>query len=130
MLDAVALPRAAADRYPHELSGGQVQRVSIARALSTGPRLLVCDEAVSALDKNVQAQVLNLLVGLQRDTGVACLFITHDLSVVEHLADSVVVMYRGCVVESGTAAQVCRQPQHEYTRTLVAAVPGSRTGGD
>ena len=124
LLERVGLTAAHASRYPHEMSGGQLQRVAIARALSTDPRLVICDEAVSALDKSVQAQVLNLLADLQRDTGVAFVFISHDLAVVEHISDTVVVLYRGQVVESGVASEVWRNPQHEYTAALLAATPG------
>ncbi|TKV61959.1 ABC transporter ATP-binding protein [Nakamurella flava] len=124
LLERVGLTAAHAARYPHEMSGGQLQRVAIARALSTDPRLVICDEAVSALDKSVQAQVLNLLADLQRDTGVAFVFISHDLAVVEHISDTVVVLYRGQVVESGVASEVWAHPQHEYTAALLAATPG------
>jgi peptide/nickel transport system ATP-binding protein len=123
LLERVGVAAAYVAKHPHELSGGQLQRAAIARALATEPRLVICDEAVSALDKSVQAQVLNLLAELQRDTGVALLFISHDLAVVEHIADRVLVMYRGKVVEEGDAAAIWRAPAHDYTRALLAATP-------
>ena len=127
LLDKCGLARAAKWRYPHEFSGGQRQRIAIARALAVSPKLLICDEPTSALDVSVQAQILNLLKSLQAELGLSYLFITHNLAVVEYLAHEVCVMYRGKVVERGTAEQVLRAPQHDYTKTLLAAVP--RIGG-
>jgi len=131
LMERVGVASSHAAKHPHELSGGQLQRAAIARALTTDPQLVICDEAVSALDKSVQAQVLNLLAELQRETGVAYLFISHDLAVVEHIADRVVVMYLGRVVEQGSAQAIWKQPAHEYTRTLLDATPErllARTG--
>ena len=123
LLEAVELPRSAFNRYPHELSGGQRQRVSIARALSLSPDLLIADEPTSALDVSVQAQVLGMLTDLQRDFGFACLFISHDLAVIDSLAHRVVVMQHGKIVEKGDRAQVLLDPQEEYTKRLLAAAP-------
>jgi peptide/nickel transport system ATP-binding protein len=123
MLERVGLPGDAAGRYPRQFSGGQKQRIAIARALIVSPELVVCDEALSALDLSVQAQIINLLLELRRDLGLAYLFIGHDLAVVRHLADRVVVLRNGRVVEHGTAAQVCEQPADPYTKALMEAAP-------
>ena len=123
LLDAVRLPAAMADRYPHEMSGGQRQRVAIARALALGPRLVVADEPTSALDVSVQAVVLDLLRELQAELGFACLFVSHDLAVVDSLATRTVVLSQGRVVEEGVTEQVLARPRQDYTRRLVAAVP-------
>ncbi|MFL6130283.1 MAG: ATP-binding cassette domain-containing protein [Mycobacteriales bacterium] len=122
-LRRVGLDAESAGRYPAQFSGGQLQRIAIARALMLSPRLLICDEAVSALDLSVQAQILNLLAQLQREMGLGYLFISHDLAVVRHISDRVAVLYRGRVVETGTATEVCERPQHPYTRALLAAAP-------
>ena len=123
LLQMVGLDAAALDKYPHEFSGGQRQRICIARAIATGPELLICDEAVSALDLSVRAQILELLEDLKRKLGLSLLFITHDLGVVQHIADRVVVMNRGKIIEEGPCGQVLKAPREEYTRYLLASVP-------
>ena len=123
LLQMVGLDAAALDKYPHEFSGGQRQRICIARAIATGPELLICDEAVSALDLSVRAQILDLLEDLKRKLGLSLLFITHDLGGVQHLAERVVVMNRGKIIEEGPCGQVLRAPREEYTRYLLSSVP-------
>jgi len=123
MLDRVRLPETAMDRYPSEFSGGQRQRVAIARALVRRPRLIVCDEPVSALDLTTQATVLDLFIELQRDTDVSYLFVSHDLGVVRRVCHRVAVMYRGEIVETGAGEQITRTPQHPYTERLRLASP-------
>jgi ABC-type oligopeptide transport system ATPase subunit len=124
LLDTVGLPRAAAGRYPHEFSGGQRQRIAIARALALKPRILICDEPVSALDVSIQAQILNLLLDLQQEYGLAMVFVSHDLSVVRHMSDRVAVMRDGSVVELASSEDIYRNPRQEYTRTLLGSIPG------
>ncbi|MCE9657828.1 MAG: dipeptide ABC transporter ATP-binding protein [Burkholderiales bacterium] len=128
LVEQVGLRRDSLDRFPHEFSGGQRQRIAIARALAVQPRLIVCDEPTSALDVSVQAQILNLLRQLQRDLGLSLLFITHNIGVVEYLADDIVVMQRGRVEEQGPTAEVLAHPQSPYTRTLLDAVPRMTVG--
>jgi oligopeptide transport system ATP-binding protein len=123
MMEKVGLSAAMINRYPHEFSGGQCQRIGIARALITRPKLIVCDEAVSALDVSVQAQVINLLMDLQKELGISLLFIAHDIAVVRHIAQRIMVLYFGEVVEIGESAQVVEAPQHDYTKKLIASVP-------
>jgi ABC-type microcin C transport system duplicated ATPase subunit YejF len=123
LLKLVGLQADMMRRYPHEFSGGQRQRIGIARALAVEPRFIVCDEPVSALDVSVQAQIVNLLQDIQEQFGIAYLFIAHDLAVVEHISDHVLVMHHGKIVESSSAEAIYQDPQNDYTKTLLAAVP-------
>ncbi|PTX22408.1 peptide/nickel transport system ATP-binding protein [Pontibacter mucosus] len=123
LLGKVGLPEESFQRYPHEFSGGQRQRISIARALALKPKCLICDESVSSLDVSVQAQVLNLLNSLKQELQIACIFITHDLAVAKHMADRILVMNKGRIVESGTPDMLFEQPRHAYTRMLIDAIP-------
>ena len=123
LLKKVGLPEESLQRYPHEFSGGQRQRIGIARALAVRPKFLICDEPVSALDVSVQAQILNLLKDLQEEFQLTLLFIAHDLAVVRHMSDRIVVMHHGKVVEQGEADEICENPRHDYTQKLLDAVP-------
>ena len=127
-LRLAGLDPSVADRLPHEFSGGQRQRIGIARALAVLPEVLVCDESVAALDVSIQAQILNLLINLRKELGLTCIFISHDLSVVEHISDRVVVMYLGRVVEEATVEQLFERSAHPYTSALLAEVPRLDTG--
>jgi peptide/nickel transport system ATP-binding protein len=128
LLDMVGLSREAMDRYPHEFSGGQRQRIGIARALAPSPKLIICDEAVSALDVSIKSQVVNLLALLQRELGLALLFISHDMAIVEHLSDRVAVMYLGALVEIADRKSLFSRPAHPYTRALLSSVPAFEPG--
>ena len=123
LLETVGLNREHANRYPHEFSGGQRQRIGIARALALNPKFIVCDEAISALDVSIQAQIVNLLKKLQKEKGLTYLFIAHDLSMVKYISDRIAVMYRGRIVEMGSAECVYTTPQHAYTKSLLSAIP-------
>jgi peptide/nickel transport system ATP-binding protein len=123
MLERVGLPADTINRFPHQFSGGQRQRVGIARALAVKPDLLVCDEAVAALDVSVQAQIINLLLDIRRDSGLSMIFISHDLGVIRHLCDRVAVMYLGRVVELARTEDLFTNPIHPYTRMLLAGMP-------
>jgi oligopeptide/dipeptide ABC transporter ATP-binding protein len=123
LLRIVGLPPSAIDRFPFEFSGGQRQRIGIARAIALNPKLIICDEPVSALDASIQSQILNLMLELQERLGLSYLFIAHDLAVVKHVSDRIAIMYLGHVVESGDGEEVHRQPRHPYTRALISAIP-------
>jgi ABC-type oligopeptide transport system ATPase subunit len=126
-LDLVGMAPEVMTRHPHEFSGGQRQRIGIARVMILKPKLVIADEAVSALDVSIQAQVLNLIKKLQRDSGISMLFISHDLGVVRHISDRVAVMYQGEIVEMGTKHEIFENPQHAYTRKLLSAIPRIKT---
>lgn len=123
LLDTVGLPKTARHKYPHEFSGGQKQRIGIARAIALKPKLIVCDEPVSALDVSIQSQILNLLLDLQKELSLSYLFIAHDLSVVRHVSDRVAVMYLGRVVEEASAEEIYLKPKHPYSKALISAIP-------
>lgn len=122
-METVGINKRYYDRYPHEFSGGQRQRINIARALSLNPSLIICDESVSALDVSVQAQVLNLLRGLQKELDLTYIFISHDLNVIRYLCDRIAVMYLGKIVEIGTYEEIYNNPKHPYTKALLSAIP-------
>lgn len=123
LLDLVGLPQNAIDRHPHEFSGGQRQRIAIARALALDPKLIVADEAVSALDVSIQSQIINLIAKLQKQLNISILFISHDLSVIRHVSDRIAIMYLGRIVEMGETEEVMQNPQHPYTQSLLSAIP-------
>ena len=123
LLDMVGLPKHVLARYPHEFSGGQRQRIGIARAIILKPEIIICDEPVSALDVSVQAKIINLLKELQQKLNISYIFISHDLGVVKHIADRVMVMYRGHVVEEGTRDEIFSHPKHDYTKLLLGSIP-------
>jgi len=122
LIDRVGIPKNALSRYPHQFSGGQCQRIAIARALSVKPKLIIADEPVSSLDVSIQAQILNLMLNLKEEFGLSYLFVSHDLAVINHVADRVAVMYKGKIVEVGRCSSVVNSPKHEYTKTLLSAV--------
>jgi oligopeptide transport system ATP-binding protein len=128
LLERCGMTKAAADRYPHEFSGGQRQRIGIARALALEPKFIVCDEPTSALDVSIQAQIINLLTDLQSEFGLSYLFISHDMSVIQHVCRRIAVMYRGKIVEEGDRDGILQAPQHKYTQSLLSAVPKPRPG--
>ena len=130
LLHMVGMSPRHAERYPHELSGGQAQRIAICRALAVEPELIICDEAVSALDVSIQAQILNLLQKLQKDLKLTYIFISHDLSVIRHISDEIAVMYLGKIIEYGTRDELFNNPTHPYTKALLSSIPNADPGGE